>query len=364
MAKKKEQMNLNFEELEYFERINKYKFFVKSLKREIVPCEDEEKNRLAEARLKEILENHSDNIPKAFGERWEKVKLYNPKGNVEKANTILLDPRYGAYDVKNKLNFLTGKEWTKFTCSWFIFNALPSDKKEEKLVCAETEDHPATFSPTMISDFIKFFTKEGMTVLDPFAGIGSTLVATKRTGRIGYGIELNPKYYEIIKTRVPEFKDNIYNCDCRDVDKLNLPKIDFCISSPPYWDMLNRSTDGFKNEREAKGLDVNYSESSKDLGNIEDYDKFVEEACLVYEKLYDILSDGAYIVIIVKNVKKGGKLYPLAWDMAKRLGQKYVLKDERLWIQDEIGLSPYGYPHTWASNILHHYCLILRKELL
>ena len=361
MAKKKiEQLSLD--EYEYLDRISKYTFFIKSSKREIVPCEDEEKNNLAKERLKFLKDKYSHNIPKVFLDNWEKVKLYSPKDNVEKAKAILLDPRDGAYDVTNNLNDMTGKEWTKFTCSWFIFNALPSDLKEEKECCEATEEHPATFSPTMIADFIRFFTKEGMTVLDPFGGIGSTLVAAKRTGRIGYGIELNKKYFDIIMQRVPEFKDNIFNCDCRDIDKLNLPTIDFSISSPPYWDMLNRSTDGFKQEREDKGLDVNYSESERDLGNISDYDQFVEQACIVYEKMYDILSEGAYIVIIVKNVKKGGKMYPLAWDMARRLGKLYVLKDEKLWIQDEIGLSPYGYPHTWASNILHHYCLILRKE--
>ena len=126
--------------------------------------------------------------------------------------------------------------------------------------------------------------------------------------------------------------------------------------------MLNRSTDGFKRDREEKGLGVNYSNSLLDIGNIDDYDVFLREVCSVYLKLYDLMKDGTYICIIVKNIKKNGKMYPLAWDIARELGKKYVLKDEKLWIQDEIGLSPYGYPFTWASNILHHYCIILRKE--
>ncbi|MCF7930969.1 MAG: site-specific DNA-methyltransferase [Acholeplasmataceae bacterium] len=361
--KKKSITQLSIEEIEFFEKINKYNFFCKSSKREIVPVEDAELNLLAKERLDYILEEYRDNIPSQFLNNWSRVKLYSPKGNINNAKALLLDPREGAYDVTNKLNFLTGKTWTKFTCSWFIFNALQSDIKEEKDISSETEEHPATFSPTMISEFIEFFTKENMTVLDPFSGIGSTLVAAKRTNRIGYGIELNPKYFEIIKLRVPEFQDNIFNIDSRDIDKLNIPPIDFSISSPPYWDMLNRSTDGFKKEREDKGLDVSYSESHSDLGNIKDYDKFVEQVCIIYEKMYDLLSEGAYLVIIVKNIKKGGKMYPLAWDMARKLGQKYVLKDEKLWIQDKIGLSPYGYPNSWASNILHHYCLIFRKEL-
>jgi hypothetical protein len=61
-------------------------------------------------------------------------------------------------------------------------------------------------------------------------------------------------------------------------------------------------------------------------------------------------------------VKKDGVLYPLAWDVAKKLSELYVLKDEKVWIQDKIGLAPYGYPYSWVSNILHHYCIILQKK--
>ena len=50
--------------------------------------------------------------------------------------------------------------------------------------------------------------KEGMNVLDPFVGIGSTLVAANRINRIGYGIELNEKYFKIDTGRVPKFKKN------------------------------------------------------------------------------------------------------------------------------------------------------------
>lgn len=339
-----------------------YYFYYKNTSRNIVPVEDKDLNIIAKNMLEDILQKHKNEIPQKYLEDWDNVKLYSPTGKIEKAKALIINEKDGAYDLSNKLNELTGKEWTKFTCSWFIFNALPSDLKEEREVTKDTELHPATFSPTMISDFISFFTKSGDKVLDPFAGIGSTLVACKRTKRIGYGIELNKKYFEIILKRVPEFKKNVFNDDCRNIDKIKLPTIDFSISSPPYWDVLNRSTDKFESERKSKGLDVSYSDSLLDLGNIDDYDLFLKEVCSVYEKMYDILKNGAYLVIIVKNIKKGGKMYPLAWDMARILSEKYVLKDEKIWIQDKIGLSPYGYPNSWASNILHHYCIILRKE--
>ena len=92
---------------------------------------------------------------------------------------------------------------------------------------------------------------------------------------------------------------------------------------------------------------------------IDDYDEFIKSCAEVYIKMYNILRVGAHIVIIIKNVKKDGKFYPLAWDLAKELSS-FELKDEKIWIQDKIGLT-YGYPFSWTSNILHHYCLILRK---
>ena len=342
---------------------NKRVFFYTKEKKEIVPSSDEDLNSEAKSILDSLYSKKSElKIPKKFIENWEKVSLYNPAGDITKANAILMNPEDGAYSLANKLNGLTGKEWIKFTCSWFIFNALQKDLKAEKELDPDTKDHPATYSPTMIESFINFFTKEGQTVLDPFLGIGSTTEAAKRTNRVGYGTELNPKYYNLALKRNPELKDNIFNIDARKIKELNLPPIDFSISSPPYWDMLNRSTRDFKKNRDNSGLDVKYSDSNVDIGNIESYDEFLDSVCEIYLNLYDVLKTGAYLVIIVKNVKKGGKLYPLAWDMAIKLGKKYALKDEKIWIQDKLALAPYGYPSSWTSNILHHYCIVLRKE--
>lgn len=336
-------------------------YFYYKEKKQVIPIIDQEKNKAAKRKLDRIFKDKKSLIPERFLENWSEIALYNPAGDVEKANAIILKAEEGAYDLGNKLNDQTGKEWTKFTCSWFIFNALHSDLKEEREIAADSEDHPATYSPTMIEGFIKFFTKKGQTVLDPFAGIGSTLVAAKRTGRIGYGIELNKKYFNVALKRTPEFKENLFNTNAEEIKKLDLPQIDFCISSPPYWDVLNRSTRDFHTKREDKGLDLKYSSKNSDLGNIDDYDEFMDRLCKIYVDIHGLMRKGAYIVIIVKNVKKGGVLYPLAWDLARKLSNTYTLKDEKIWIQDKIGLAPYGYPFAWTSNILHHYCLILQK---
>jgi len=356
--------NKNKTQLSLFEQRShggKYYLYYRD-KKVIKPVESEELNEQARVKLADIYKSHNGNMPDYFLSHWKEVALFHPAGDVRKASALVINPEDGAYDLKNRLNDLTGKEWTKFTCSWLRFNALQSDLKEERRVAPNSQDHPATFSPTMIEEFIRFFTKNGQSVLDPFCGIGSTLVACKRSGRVGFGIELNRKYFEICLKRVPEFCENIFNCNAEEIKHLDLPQVDFSISSPPYWNVLHRSTGDFRKTRTKDNLDYKYSADEQDLGNIADYDEFLSRVSDVYLSIYDIIKQGGYLVVIVKNVKKGGKLYPLAWDIAKSLSRKYSLKDERIWIQDEIRLAPYGYPFSWVSNIIHHYCIIVRKE--
>jgi DNA modification methylase len=266
----------------------------------------------------------------------------------------------------NKLNDLDPKSWLKFQKSWFIHN--PPPRKKGVLV------HPAKFPETMAQEFIEFFTKKGQTVLDPMAGTGSTLVAALRAGRHSYGIELNPKYAEIAKQIIAEeraslgaeienLKSEIVNGDAAQITNYQLPTIDYVLTSPPYWDMLRaRGAETQKKRRASSELDVFYSDDPNDLGNVEDYEAFLAKLIDIYQRLKSLLREKAYLTIIVKNVKKGGKIYPLAWDLARELGRTYTLKDEKIWLQDNQPLAPFGLGSAWVSNTFHHYCLQFRNE--
>jgi hypothetical protein len=151
--------------------------------------------------------------------------------------------------------------------------------------------------------------------------------------------------------------------DARALAALALPPIDYCLTSPPYWDMLRRKGFETQQRRRAQGLPLTYSDSPADLGNIADYDTFVSELCQIYERLHAWLRPGAYLTVVVKNVKKGSRMYPLAWDIGSRLARTYTLKDERIWLQDNVSLAPFGMFNVWVSNTHHHYCLNFRKEV-
>jgi DNA modification methylase len=234
--------------------------------------------------------------------------------------------------------------------------------------------HPAKFPETMAQEFIEFFTKQGETVLDPMAVTGSTLVAALRAGRNSYGIELNPKYAEIANQIIEEERvllgekaeglvSKVIQGDAANIGDLGLSTFDYVLTSPPYWDMLHaRGAETQKKRRAADELDVHYSDDPNDLGNIEDYEVFLEKLVSIYKGLQSLLREKAYLTIIVKNVKKRGKIYPLAWDIARELGKTYTLKDEKIWLQDNQRLSPFGLGSAWVSNTFHHYCLQFRNE--
>ena len=266
----------------------------------------------------------------------------------------------------NKLNNLTNKAWLKFQKSWFIHN--PPPRKKGVLV------HPAKYPETMAQEFIEFFTKQGETVLDPMAGTGSTLIAALRAGRNSYGIELNPKYAKIAQEfieaerntlgeNVKGLTSNVINGDAAQITNYELPIIDYVLTSPPYWDMLRaKGSENQKKRRDSDELDVHYSDDPNDMGNISDYEEFLGKLVNIYKGLKPLLREKAYLTIIVKNVKKGGKIYPLAWDIARELGKTYTLKDEKIWLQDNQPLAPFGMGSAWVSNTFHHYCLQFRNE--
>lgn len=281
----------------------------------------------------------------------------------------------GKRHPRNQLNDLTGKEWIRFTRTWFVHNPPPRSQTEIM--------HPAKFPEGMVQEFIRFFTKRGEWVFDPFMGVASTLVAARREGRNGIGIELSPRYFQLSLDRLqqePDPYDTAQYPLLGDSTRLKdvlarfwdahplLPRrIDFTITSPPYWDMLSKSrgqVESNHKKRAKQGIDTIYSDDPADLGNVRDYDDFIERLGMIFDNLADLTRPGRYLVIVIQNIRTAdGVVMPCAWDLARRVSRdgKWLFQGEKIWCQDNKKLGIWGYPKLFVPNYHHHYCLIFRK---
>lgn len=253
---------------------------------------------------------------------------------------------------------LDGKTWTKYSISvWKISKSL--DEKKLK--------HQAMFPLELPKRLIEIFTHKGETVLDPFLGIGTTVLAARELGRKGIGFELNKSFAQKAKQRVAgllPFQDIsepvIYNKDARNLLKyIKANSIDFVVTSPPYWDIHRRQrTADYKTPKP-------YSDSKDDLGNILDYQEFVDALKDVFKKVHKVLKPERYCAVVVMDIRKNKKFYPFHMNVVTMMtGIDFELTDIIVWDrqQEYNNLRPLGYPYVFVVNKIHEYILLFRKN--
>ncbi|HUH08069.1 MAG TPA: DNA methyltransferase, partial [Egibacteraceae bacterium] len=100
----------------------------------------------------------------------------------------------------NTLNELSGEEWLYFTKSLWT-TAYPSE-----LGHAARKAHGANKPPRLMARLIEFFTRPGELVLDPFAGVGGTLLgaAICRGARQALGFEIEQRWADVYEAVVAQ----------------------------------------------------------------------------------------------------------------------------------------------------------------
>lgn len=139
----------------------------------------------------------------------------------------------------------------------------------------------------------------------------------------------------------------------------------YCVTSPPYWSMLGNPGSENQRARRARDLPLVYSGDERDLGNIADYETFLDALADVYTQVAAKLVPGGYLTVVAKNVKRSHVAYPLAWDLAAILAsdsRAYDYLGTTLWCQDDVGMKPFAVGIHWVSNTVHTYCLHFRRR--
>jgi len=266
--------------------------------------------------------------------------------------------------MKKRMNNLDGKTWLQYSFS--IWKDIEKTSEEWKL------KHPAMFPMQLTSRLIEIFTKEnGEIILDPFLGSGNTIVSAYKLGRKGIGFELSENYVKLAEVRVNRIqlsltqsktdliKPEIYHKTVYEIPKiLEENSVDLVITSPPYWDILTAKRSADKKEIRK------YSESEEDLGNIHDYNQFMDKLKEAFEGVHKVLKKGKYCIVVVMDIRKKSKFYPFHMDLINKMQEiDFELDDIIIWDRQKEynNMRPLGYPSVFRVNKVHEYILIFKK---
>ena len=291
----------------------------------------------------------------------------------------------------NTLNELTGEEWLYFTKSvWGT--AYPSELGHEL-----RKKHGANKPPRLMARLIEFFTTSGELVLDPFAGVGGTLLgaAIARGPRRAIGIEIEARWVEVYESLVRELtaaRDgngpllaDIGPSDPggqRTFDATGLSmmlgdalavlpdlepeSVDFIATDPPYNIQLPLTMAGGKLAENHANRRTDYAmvtQHDGDLANSADYPTFLDRMETVFGLLARALRPNRYAALIVRDAYQNGRYIFTGSDLAERATRAgFTVKGDVIWYQAGTRLRPYGYPHSYVPNIAHQHILVLRRE--
>ena len=264
-----------------------------------------------------------------------------------------------------RANELNGREWLCNSIS--VWDDIRKSTEERKL------GHPAMFPAELAKRLIECFTNDNQgTIFDPFAGVGSTLIAAKHLNKDAIGIELSPEFKDIAMSRISdtekqltlfdEIESNveIHVADSRYLGQyIDENSVDMVVTSPPYWDILIEKRPLYPKEN------ANYGNTENDLGKLRDYDEFLSELKSVFEQVYRVMKPNTYCCIVVMDIRKGNRLYPLHMDISTFMDDiGYQLDDLIIWnrAQDYNHLYTLGYPSRFRINRIHEFILIFHKS--
>jgi DNA modification methylase len=291
----------------------------------------------------------------------------------------------------NVLNELSGEEWLYFTKSiWGT--AYPSELGHNL-----RKAHGANKPPRLMARLIEFFTRTGELVLDPFAGVGGTLLgaAIARGPRRALGIEIEARWIGIYETLVASLAAErgglgplLADLGANDpggprsfdpsglamrlgdaleiLPELDPDSVDFVATDPPYNIQLPITMSGGKLAETHSNRRTDYSmvtDHPGDLANSADYDTFLDRMESVFIDLSRVLRPERYAAIIVRDAYQGGRYVFTGADLAARAtAAGFTAKGDVIWYQAGTRLRPYGYPRSYVPNIAHQHVLILRRE--
>ena len=255
----------------------------------------------------------------------------------------------------NTLNDLTGAEW-KFSTKSVINKPYPVNM-QHKL----RSQHGGQKPPQLCADLIQTFTKKGQKVLDPFGGVGGTLLGASLIGRRATGIELDPRWIEIYRevTKLENLDEQEFLLgDSKDVLlKLEPNSYDFILTDVPYWNIDKLAKTRSKTAKASKLATFNDTEDQTK-------DQWLDEMEKVLTAANACLKDGKYAAVFIGDMYRESRYHMLSASLAERLEAtgNWILKANLIWYDVSKMLHVYGYPAAFVPSMIHQNILILKKS--
>jgi DNA modification methylase len=292
----------------------------------------------------------------------------------------------GTVHPRNRLNELTGERWLYFTKS-LLSTAYASGYSHQL-----RKAHGANKPPQLMAQLIEFFTKSDGRVLDPFAGVGGTLIGAsiaEPSPRDCVGIEISRRWTDIYARVLDEDPglrpQSMVTGDCVEVMDAWLngmavkssagevatggeAAFDFIATDPPYNIHLRQTMSGAggaayleRHSNRRSDYDMR-SDDELDLANLPDFDSYLDAMERVFARCARLLRPKRYMAVIVRNAYQGGEYVFTHVELARRAKRVgLVPKGEIIWYQAGTRLRPYGYPYDYIPNIAHQYIVILQR---
>lgn len=272
----------------------------------------------------------------------------------------------GIYHCGNRLNDLTGKEWVYATRS--VLNKAYPPSFQFSL----RNSHGGQKPPELCAELIRTFTKQGMSVLDPFMGVGGTLLGATISQRRATGIELNPRwveiYHEVCRLEGMEPQTTIPG-DSRQVLSTLEGTYDFLLTDVPYWDMdrRRRSTGKFKRAggkavaRRSTKLTQFQEEGPVETSGVEGQEEWLQMLRDVFTLAKPLLRPKAYMAVFIGDMYHSGRYHPLSHMLASLLSDLgYIMKANLIWYDVSKKLNIYGYRYEFIPSMIHQSVLVFR----
>lgn len=267
---------------------------------------------------------------------------------------------------RNALNALAGNEWMYFTKT-VLRTSYPAHLSQDL-----RRRHGANKPPYLMRHLVEFFTRPGGTVLDPFAGVGGTLLGasiSEPAPRLATGIEINPEWIDVyrevcVQEEIPQHE--MIEGDCRAVlDRFAAEgRVFDCIATdPPYSIALDKTMCDGRYDFRARRTDFDsFGDSGDDLRNLQSFDAFFEAMHDVALRLLPVLRRGGYCALIIRDSYQEGRYVFATAEIARRFeAAGFVLKGVKVWYGTGARVRPYGYPSAYVPNIVHQNILVLQR---